>query len=167
MINFTFEQKKRLADTLGELLLARQATVASVESCTGGGIAYAITEVAGSSAWFRQSWVTYSNDAKHTLIGVSNDTLENFGAVSEEVVIEMASKGAKLADADLCIAVSGIAGPSGGSVEKPVGLVWFAIAGSFLSSTISFNRRFSGDRALVREQAIAVGLEKLIESLAV
>lgn len=166
MINFTLNQKKELARSLGELLLAKQASVATVESCTGGGLAFALTEVAGSSQWFNQSWVTYSNLAKHSMVGVDNETLDTFGAVSEQVVIEMSEKGAKLANADLCVSVSGIAGPSGGTELKPVGLVWFAIGGKLLEETITFNRRFTGDRTQVREQAIVLSLTKLIECLA-
>lgn len=166
LINFTINQKTELAQTLGELLLANHATVATVESCTGGGLAYAITEVAGSSQWFNQSWVTYSNLAKYSLVGVGQATLDKNGAVSEEVVVEMAEKGAHIADADFCIAISGVAGPSGGTETKPVGLVWFAIGGRGLKKTITFNRRFSGDRALVREQAIVLALTKLIQCLA-
>jgi nicotinamide-nucleotide amidase len=164
LINFTLNQKNELAQALGDLLIAHNATVASVESCTGGGVAYAFTEVPGSSAWFEQSWVTYSNEAKHKMVGVQLVTLNNYGAVSEEVVIEMAQGGAKLANADYCVAISGVAGPGGGTTDKPVGLVWFAIAGP--KQTITFNRRFSGDRHLVREQAIVVSLEKLIQGLA-
>ena len=166
LINFTINQKKELAQTLGELLLANHASVATVESCTGGGLAYAITEVEGSSQWFNQSWVTYSNLAKQTLVNVNDATLNQYGAVSEEVVIEMAEKGANIASADFCAAISGVAGPGGGTESKPVGLVWFAIGGKGLKNTITSNRRFSGDRALVREQAIVLALTKLIQCLA-
>lgn len=166
MINFTINQKNELAHTLGELLLAQNLSVTSIESCTGGGLASAITEVAGSSQWFNQSWVTYSNAAKHSLVGVAQSTLDKFGAVSQEVVIEMAEKGAALAHADLAVSISGVAGPGGGSPEKPVGFVWFAIAGRGVGQTISFNRRFSGDRSQVREQAILLALQKLIQCLA-
>ena len=155
-----------MAQTLGELLLANHASVATVESCTGGGLAYSITEVAGSSQWFNQSWVTYSNIAKHALVGVKLATLDKYGAVSEEVVVEMAEKGASLANANFCIAISGVAGPGGGTESKPVGLVWFAIGGKGLKKTITFNRRFTGDRAQVREQAIVLALTKLIQCLA-
>jgi nicotinamide-nucleotide amidase len=166
LINFTINQKKELAATLGESLLAKNATVATVESCTGGGVATAITEIAGSSQWFNQAWVTYSNDAKHSLVGVDADVLDSFGAVSQQVVIQMAEKGAALAKADLCISISGVAGPGGGSEDKPVGLVWFAIAGSGIKTTYSFNRRFTGDRSQVREQAIVLALKKLVQCLA-
>lgn len=166
LINFTIKQKKELASALGELLLAKNATVATVESCTGGGLAAAITEVAGSSQWFNQSWVTYSNDAKHSMVGVDSATLVEFGAVSKQVVIQMAEKGALLANANLCVSISGVAGPGGGSADKPVGFVWFAIAGSGMSETYTFNRRFSGDRSQVREQAVVLALQKLIQCLA-
>ncbi|MFT7504355.1 MAG: nicotinamide-nucleotide amidase [Gammaproteobacteria bacterium] len=166
MINFTINQKKELAINLGELLLANNASVATVESCTGGGLASAITEIAGSSQWFNQSWVTYSNHAKHTLVGVDTHILDLFGAVSEQVVTQMAEKGAVLANANLCISISGIAGPEGGSEDKPVGLVWFAIAGDAVDKTYTFNRRFTGDRSQVREQAVALALKKLIQCLA-
>lgn len=166
MINFSLQNKTALAEQLGRLLIAKQATVATVESCTSGGLAYAITEVAGSSQWFNQSWVTYSNYSKHDLVGVDQDMLEEHGAVSQQVAMQMAEKGATKANADICVAISGIAGPGGGTVNKPVGFVWFAIAGPLLNQAISFNRRFSGDRTEVREQAIVLGLEKLIECLA-
>ena len=164
MINFKLNQKIELAQALGDLLLQRNATVSAVESCTGGGVAFALTEIAGSSAWFEQSWVTYSNKAKQQLVGVKAATLEAFGAVSENVVIEMAEGGARAAKADYCVAISGVAGPGGGTRDKPVGLVWFAIAGP--KNTSTFYRRFTGDRHLIREQAIALSLEKLIQSLA-
>jgi nicotinamide-nucleotide amidase len=166
LINFTINQKKELASTLGEFLLASNASVATVESCTGGGLACAITEVAGSSQWFNQSWVTYSNHAKHSLVGVDQKVLDTFGAVSEQVVRQMAEKGAVLANADLCISISGVAGPGGGTEAKPVGLVWFAIAGSAIEHTYTFNRRFTGDRAQVREQAVVLALKKLNQCLA-
>lgn len=98
------------------------------------------------------------------MVGVKQVTLDTFGAVSKEVVIEMAEGGARIANADYCLSISGIAGPGGGTAEKPVGLVWFAIAGP--EQTITFNRRFSGDRQLIREQAIALSLEKLLQGLA-
>lgn len=116
------------ADDLVQLLAASNLTVTSVESCTGGMIAAAITDVAGSSAVFRYGYVTYANQAKIDLVGVRAQTIETHGAVSKQCVIEMAQGGLKHAGADISIAVSGIAGPSGGSAEKPEGLVWFALA---------------------------------------
>ena len=163
MINFSGEQKYVLAATLGELLLANQATVCSVESCTGGGLAHAITHVAGSSAWFNQSWVTYSNQAKHELVGVQQTTLQEFGAVSSQTVIEMAIGALLRAKASYALSISGIAGPGGGNTEKPVGLVWFGLATA--SGCNSFKQVFPGDREAVREQAVVYALEKLIQSL--
>ena len=146
--------------------MEKNATVASVESCTGGALASAVTDIAGSSQWFNQSWVTYSNQAKHELVGVEYLTLDKYGAVSQQVVEQMAEKGALLAKADLCIAISGIAGPGGGTADKPVGFVWFAIAGAAMNNTLTFSRRFSGDRTQVREQAVVLGLTNLIQCLA-
>ena len=128
MQNLTGKNTETLARTLGADLLAANKKVATVESCTGGGVAFAITEVAGSSQWFEKSWVTYSNQAKHEEVGVNLATLAEYGAVSSEVVREMAQGGLRKSGADLCVSISGIAGPGGGSKAKPVGLVWFAIA---------------------------------------
>lgn len=138
-------------------------TIATVESCTGGGIAYALTEVAGSSAWFEQSWVTYSNRSKIDCVGVSKITLEQHGAVSEEVVAQMAEGGRKYANTDLALSVSGIAGPSGGSTDKPVGLVWFGLAND--SSVNTFRHVFKGNRYTIRQQAICQALEIVTTSL--
>jgi nicotinamide-nucleotide amidase len=160
MLNAQFKSKYQLAEQLGQALAEKQATVCTVESCTGGGIAFAITDVPGSSAWINQSWVTYSNEAKTSLVGVLPDTLAQVGAVSEGVVIQMAEGARARSKADYAVSVSGIAGPAGGSKDKPVGLVWFAI--STETDTYTFSRCFSGDRQQVREQAIILSLEKLI-----
>ena len=164
MINFSLKQKRELSQRLGDLLLQHDASVSTVESCTGGGIAYAITEIAGSSQWFNQSWVTYSNQSKSNLVGVDETVLSEYGAVSKETVERMACGGQNISKATYCLSVSGIAGPGGGTTDKPVGLVWFAITGP-QQTTLSFCRRFSGDRSQVRDQAIVVALEKLIECL--
>lgn len=160
MLNAHLKNKYQLAEQLGEALQNAQASVCTIESCTGGGLAFAITDVPGSSGWINQSWVTYSNDAKSNLVGVHEATLNTFGAVSEEVVIEMATGGRERAKADYAIAISGVAGPGGGTKNKPVGLVWFAIDSP--KGTETFSRCFSGDRQQVREQAIVLALEKLI-----
>jgi nicotinamide-nucleotide amidase len=110
------------------LLLSKKHTVGTVESCTGGGIGNYFISIPGSSAYFQGGFVTYSNALKMKLAGVSEQTLRNFGAVSEETVIEMALGGQKNLEVDYCISVSGIAGPDGGSNEKPVGTVWIAVA---------------------------------------
>jgi nicotinamide-nucleotide amidase len=163
MLNTQLKTKHQLSTQLGEALLARDATVCTIESCTGGGLAFAITDIAGSSGWINQSWVTYSNQAKMELVGVERLVLEAFGAVSKEVVSQMAIGGRERAKADYSVAISGIAGPGGGSKDKPVGLVWFGIDCD--KGLETFSRCFSGDRQQVREQAIVVALEKLIQRI--
>ena len=115
-----------LASQLGEQLAAKKMKVTAAESCTGGGVAQAITMIPGSSSWFELSFVTYSNRAKQQQLGVNPETLLKYGAVSEEVATAMVSGALRLANADVGVAVSGIAGPDGGSLQKPVGSVWFA-----------------------------------------
>lgn len=144
-------------------LQQRGLQVATAESCTGGGIAEAITRIAGSSAWFGQGWVTYSNTAKVSQLGVPPALLEAHGAVSLEVVMAMAEGARERAAADWGVAVSGVAGPGGGSIEKPVGMVWLAWAGA--DGTHVQCRQFAGDRAQVREQTVALALEELIHQV--
>ena len=155
------------ARRLGELLQQRNWMATTAESCTGGGVAYAITEIAGSSLWFDRSVVTYTNQAKEALLGVSSQLLQSHGAVSQAVVEAMACGALQRADAQLSVAISGIAGPGGGSEEKPVGLVWFAWATAGEVPTLkSQSFLFSGDRQSVREQAILTALQgmcKLIQ----
>ncbi|GAL30155.1 C-terminal domain of CinA paralog YdeJ [Vibrio variabilis] len=119
-----------LSANLGQLLQQRDQVLVTAESCTGGGVATAITDIAGSSAWFDRAFVTYSNDAKMEMIGVKSETLGQHGAVSEPVVIEMAQGALSHSNGTLSVAISGIAGPGGGSDEKPVGTVCFAWASS-------------------------------------
>ena len=135
--------------------------LATAESCTGGWIAKVLTDLPGSSDWFGYGIVSYSNPAKQELLGVSAVTLVEHGAVSEQVVREMAEGALKQGNADVAVAVSGVAGPSGGSPDKPVGTVWFAWAGpgSALHSEL---RQFPGDREAVRRQAVAVALEGVL-----
>ncbi len=123
------EDKDTLEEVCGKLLRARSLTLCTVESCTGGAIAGKITSVSGSSDYFLGAMVTYSNKLKTLLAGVPESTIENFGAVSEEVVVAMATGGKEKMQTDYCIAVSGVAGPTGGSEQKPVGTVWIAVAG--------------------------------------
>lgn len=154
---------QQLTQCLGEQLLARNLRIATAESCTGGGVAAAITAIAGSSAWFEYGIVSYSNAAKGKLLGVSADTLLHEGAVSEAVVIEMARGALTISGADISIATSGVAGPSGGSPENPVGTVWFAWAkatGEIKAELMHFD----GDRAEVQRKAIFFGLEKLLNN---
>ncbi len=149
----------QLAKRAGAALQQRGETVSTAESCTGGLLAGAITEIAGSSAWFEQGFVTYANQAKQQLLGVSAAELEQQGAVSEAVVKAMA-QGVVNAGADWGLSTSGIAGPDGGSSAKPVGTVWFAWASK---TTVQAEKCvFSGDRQQVREQAVAHALRGLL-----
>ncbi len=145
---------------LGDALRQRGWMAATAESCTGGGIAYAITEISGSSAWFDRGFVTYSNAAKQAQLGVAAATLAAHGAVSEPVVREMALGALAHSAAQVAVAISGIAGPDGGTPDKPVGTVWMAWScrdGRMLSRY----HHFDGDRRAVREQAILEALRGL------
>lgn len=150
----------RLSEQVGQALKARGATVTTAESCTGGWIAKILTDVAGSSAWFERGFVTYSNEAKSQMIGVREVTLEQNGAVSEPVVVEMAIGALRAARADFAVSVSGIAGPDGGSAQKPVGTVWFGVA-SASGQGVTQCECFSGDRESVRRQAAGYALKLL------
>lgn len=152
-------QSQPIIARIGELLTQNQFTVACAESCTGGGVAFALTSVAGSSAWFEQSYVTYSNQAKQDLLGVSDEVLSEHGAVSAQCVTAMARGLAQKSGAQLAVSVSGIAGPGGGSDDKPVGTVWFGFC--FAGHTETFRQVFRGDRAAVRSQAIGFVLQYL------
>jgi nicotinamide-nucleotide amidase len=148
-----------LAQQLGDILLAKGWQISCAESCTGGGIGYAITEVSGSSKWFERGFITYSNQAKQDMLGVSPVTLERYGAVSAQTVEAMAAGAAKGAGAQCAIAVSGIAGPEGGSADKPVGTVWFAFA--LEQQQLAEKQQFSGSRQQVRQQAVDYGLSRM------
>lgn len=153
-----------LATRLGAAALVRGAMIATAESCTGGLVAGAITAISGSSAWFERGFVTYSNLAKEQQLGVAPSTIERFGAVSEEAALEMAQGALRGAPAQWAVAVTGIAGPEGGSPDKPVGTVWFAWAGPHHLQTLK--RQFDGDRTAVREASVRVALEGLVDRLA-
>jgi nicotinamide-nucleotide amidase len=153
-----------LAKQLGHALSADKAMVATAESCTGGLVAGAITAVAGSSAWFDRGFVTYSNDAKIEQLGVSRETLASYGAVSVQTAAEMAAGARRASTAQWALAVTGVAGPGGGSIEKPVGLVCFAWAGP--AGVASEERQLQGDRAAIRRESVRVALAGLIHRLA-
>ena len=155
----------QLATELGQLLLRKKWTITTAESCTGGGLAYWLTAVAGSSAYVDRSFITYSNKAKQQLLAVRSATLLQYGAVSEETVREMAQGAAKAASARLAIAVSGIAGPGGGSALKPVGTVCFGFYTD--GKVVSSQMLFAGDRQQIRQQAIDFALKQSIELLTV
>ncbi|MEQ5072264.1 nicotinamide-nucleotide amidase, partial [Providencia rettgeri] len=154
----------QLSEQVGQALKARGATVTTAESCTGGWVAKTLTDIAGSSAWFERGFVTYSNEAKSQMIGVSEATLLDHGAVSEPVVVEMAIGALRAARAEYAISVSGIAGPDGGSAEKPVGTVWFGVA-SASGQGVTQRECFAGDREAVRRQATAYALNLLWQQL--
>jgi nicotinamide-nucleotide amidase len=152
------------AAQLGALLQQQNACLTSAESCTGGWIAQTITSVTGSSRWFDRGFVTYSNAAKQQMLGVKTETLQQFGAVSEQTVREMAIGALKRSEAHISLAVSGIAGPDGGTVDKPVGTVWFAWA--FAPQRCdSVKQQFAGDRQAIRQQAVEFALNYLIKKL--
>jgi len=156
-----FERAVRLAERLRD----SGRTVATAESCTGGWIAKVLTDLPGSSDWFGYGIVSYSNAAKQELLGVPASLLVEHGAVSEAVVTAMAEGVLRRSDADLAVAVSGIAGPAGGSADKPVGLVWFAwaVIGAGGLKVKAERRQFEGDREAVRRQTVAVALDGLRE----
>jgi nicotinamide-nucleotide amidase len=157
-----------LAELLGGRLRARRMWLATAESCTAGGVAYAVTQVAGSSRWFDRGFVTYSNAAKRQQLGVSAVDLRLHGAVSEPVARAMARGALGASDAQIAVGITGIAGPGGGSADKPVGLVCFSWAlrraGELRLRTETHH--LAGDRAAVRTQAIIVALEGLLQMLA-
>lgn len=152
-----------LARRLGETLGGRRAMCATAESCTGGLVAGAITEIAGSSAWFDRGFVTYSNEAKQALLGVPSQTLAAHGAVSEPTAKAMAEGALRASAAAVAVAITGIAGPGGGSPGKPVGTVCFGFA-TRGAPTRTRTLRFAGDRAEVRAASVVVALEGLIEA---
>jgi len=153
----------QIAQQVGEALLARGAKIALAESCTGGGIAEAITSVPGSSKWFEYGFVTYANEAKQSLLGVDNKVLQQQGAVSQQVVERMAQGAIQVSGADYAIAVSGIAGPDGGTADKPVGTVWICWVGP--NQNLSQRFQLAGDRLAIREQAIKISLQELLHHI--
>ena len=151
------DELDRLAHALGERLLATRHMLVTAESCTGGWIAKCMTDVAGSSAWFDCGMAAYSYEAKQALLGVRPQTLEAFGAVSRETVVEMVSGALVHSGASVAVAVTGIAGPGGGSADKPVGTVWISWKrrGGYARAELF---QFDGDRDAVRRQTVAAAL---------
>ena len=152
-----------LARRLGERLKAAGAKLTTAESCTGGWAAQVVTSVAGSSAWFERGFVTYSNEAKREQLGVREETLQKHGAVSEETAREMAQGALARSRGSVALAVTGVAGPGGGSAAKPVGMVCFAWATA--RSVRSETRQFPGDREAVRKQSVIHALEGVLKAL--
>ena len=164
MVNPSHINLTDLAARLGLALKARGLMLVMAESCTGGLVAEATTRIAGSSAWFDRGFVTYSNAAKIDMLGVNSKTLEKFGAVSEQTAQEMAIGALKNSAAQIAGSITGIAGPDGGTLEKPVGTVCFAWAGQNLPVSAS-TQIFSGNRETIRQQAAIYMMAGLIERL--
>ena len=160
MIN---ENNLKKAEKLVSILSERRLKVTFAESCTGGRIANTFTAMAGASEYFKCGVVAYANEAKQSLVGVKAETLEAYGAVSEQTAREMAEGGAKAANADAALAVTGIAGPDGGTAEKPVGLVY--IGCHVNGNTVVERNVFSGNRREVREQSVGAALALLKRQL--
>lgn len=155
------DQLSSSATDLGVILSARGELLTTAESCTGGWVAKVCTDIAGSSDWFDAGFITYSNHAKRTMLGVAESTLETHGAVSEQTVLEMAQGALRQSRAGWAVAISGVAGPTGGSADKPVGTVWFAWAGANLLR--AEQQLFKGDRESVRRQSVAFVLDVLLQ----
>jgi nicotinamide-nucleotide amidase len=152
-----------LAQRVGAALKAKGLRLATAESCTGGWVAMVLTAIPGSSDWFERGYVTYSNEAKQEDLGVAADTIRRQGAVSEAVAREMAAGAQRRARAQVALAITGVAGPGGGTKDKPVGMVCFAWAQG--SNITSETRHFDGDRDSVRRQSVLHALERVLELL--
>ncbi len=153
-----------LLEDIAQLAQRRSAVIATAESCTGGWVAQELTSIAGSSVWFDRGFVTYSNAAKEEMLGISAEIIKNHGAVSEQVVKAMAEGVLAKSSASISVSISGVAGPGGGSVEKPVGTVWFAW-GEAGQETEVRKCCFDGDRESVRKQAVRVALQGILKKL--
>jgi len=158
------QQLESAGNTLGEWLVEHGKTIATAESCTGGWVAKVLTDRAGSSAYLMAGLVTYSNEAKQAILGVEESVLAEHGAVSEPVVRQMVAGAVRAADADIAVAISGIAGPGGGSDEKPVGTVWFAW-GTGPDCIETSTQCFDGDRDQVRRKSVLYVLQGVTEFL--
>lgn len=155
---------EKYAEKIGELLKQQGLKLATAESCTGGGLSYVITQIPGSSDWFERGFVTYSNSAKKEMLSVNEKTLQKYGAVSAEVAKEMVEGALKNSHAEVSIAITGIAGPTGGTAEKPIGLVFIAYASKTFSTLVEAHQ-FSGHRQSIREDTIQSALKKLRDLL--
>jgi len=154
----------KLAVALGRAALERRVCIVTAESCTGGLVAGVITAVAGSSDWFDSGFITYSNEAKTGQLAVPPGTIEQFGAVSEETALAMAQGALGASRAQWAVAVTGIAGPAGGTPEKPVGTVCFAWVGPGIAKASRI--RLGGDRAAIRRESVRIALEGILDRLA-
>ncbi len=156
------DEMATLAKQAGSVLNQHGHKLVAAESCTGGWVCQAVTEIAGSSAWFDRGFVTYTNLAKQELLGVPASVLDRCGAVSEETVCAMTAGALRNSQADCALAVSGIAGPSGATPGKPVGTVWFAWQRRD-GGCVTCKKQFDGDRRSVRGQAVAVALQGIVD----
>ena len=154
----------QLSEQVGRRLLADNLLLVTAESCTGGWISHCITDIAGSSQWFDRGFVTYTNQSKQDMLGVSTETLSRYGAVSEQTVIEMAQGALTHSQADVAVAISGVAGPGGGSPEKPVGLVWHAWT-TRNTQPVTLSEHYLGNRQQVRQQAVETALNGILRLL--
>ncbi|MBC7708677.1 MAG: CinA family protein [Rhizobacter sp.] len=154
-----FDEWTKLAEHIGEVCVAEKRIIVGAESCTGGLIAAVLTSVSGSSAWLDRTFVTYSNEAKMEMLGVSAQTLDQFGAVSSETACEMAAGAFRTGRATMAYSVTGVAGPTGGTLTKPVGMVCFGFA--TVQGVSAVTRHFKGDRSAVREQSVNFVLGEL------
>lgn len=159
------ETLTELAAAVGRLLKAKGEKLVTAESCTGGGVSAAVTAISGSSEWFDRAFVTYSNEAKQEMLRVSAATLASHGAVSEETAREMALGALAVSPGTVSVSVTGVAGPTGGTRMKPVGMVCFAWARSGEAVPRSETRHFSGDRESVRQQSVIRALQGVVELL--
>ena len=154
-----------LVASVAQLLEAREARLTTAESCTGGLLAKCLTDLPGSSAWFEYGFVAYGNDAKENMLGLNPELLERHGAVSREVCEAMAMAAHAISDADVSVAITGIAGPDGGTEEKPIGTVWLAWLGPGRRATCRMEQ-FEGDRLDVRRQTVITALKGILKHLA-
>jgi len=152
----------QLTTKVAKFLLEKHWLLSSAESCTGGWVAKCCTDIAGSSTWFERGVVTYSNQSKQELLNVKADTLEQFGAVSEQIALEMAQGCLTQSSANISLSITGIAGPDGGSKEKPIGTVWIAWATNFSAKATLYH--FSGNRDAIRRQAVYTALSGIIKN---
>ncbi len=154
-----FDEWLKIAEHIGAICVPDKRVITGAESCTGGLIAAVLTSVSGSSAWVDRGFVTYSNEAKMEMLGVASTTLDEFGAVSVETACEMAAGALKNSRATMAYSVTGVAGPTGGTLAKPVGMVCFAFATA--QNVTSVTKNFQGDRSAVREQTVNFVLAQL------
>jgi len=158
------DELRKLATEIGTLLTVRNLKLVTAESCTGGLVAAAITAISGSSKYFERGFITYSNESKKELLGVPCETLEKYGAVSAETAIAMAAGALSRSRAQVSIAITGIAGPTGGSKEKPIGTVYVGLASNFASTTAHLIY-FSGNREAIRLEATKYALQLLAKNI--